>query len=216
MKKFLVFYLFLLLLFLIPNTAYGANLCTVSKYDELKERASIIEMKWELKFDENNIYYFEVSAENVDKDLILKFGQVIYEPKNGKILVNSLLEGGRTYQFKFYGGYAHSCVEEYVYTKVLEIPKYNKYSEFEICKGHEKWAICDKWYSGSFSDEEDFYLRFEEYKKKVESGEIVVEDEKGSRNYLILIFVVVIFVFMFFFMICKKKKRSIEKKKSRG
>lgn len=121
-KKLLSFLIMFLILFNLGKVE-AANICTEKKYNDLKQKAANIEMKWELKFDKSNNHYFEVSASNVDKDLMLIMSNVVYEPdENGSIIVSLPLEGGNTYQFKYYGAYYHPCVEEYIYTKNLKFP----------------------------------------------------------------------------------------------
>lgn len=210
MKKiFFPLLLFNLFFFLFPK-AYAANICTENKYDELKRKASTIQVEWELKFDEKNNNYFEVEVSGVDKDLILIYNDIIYEPANGYIKIFSQLQGGNTYQFKFYGGYDNPCAEEYVYTKTLQIPKYNKYSELDVCKEYSKWELCDKWYSSPIADEEEFYQKLEEYKEKIKSGEIVIEDDNKNTNLIITVGIVSLILVciagVYYFKFYKKKK----------
>ena len=74
-----------------------------------------------------------------------------------------MLEGGRTYEFKFYGGYDSACVEEYLYIRKLEIPKYNYYSEKDACIEYEEFPLCGKYYSGDIPSDEYFNEQLQAY-----------------------------------------------------
>ncbi len=207
MKKKYILFIFILLFICGIDSVFAANLCTKEKYNDLKEKAAEIEIKWELKYDDENNFYFETVVSNIDENLILFFGGIYYEPENGSIEVLTPLEGGNTYQFKFYGGYNHPCVEEYVYTKNLTIPKYNKYSELEACSEYSEWDLCDKWYSGEIENINDFYNKLEEYKQKINAGEIVLERENNNLYYIFTLIIIIIFVISFLIMYKRKKKR---------
>lgn len=209
MKKCFLPLFISILFFVLPFSVNAANLCTESKYNALKQKASKVEANWNLKFDEKNNAYFEVSFNNVDDDLLLLYNNVYYEPSNSKIELVTLLEGGNTYEFNFYGGYDNPCVEEYLYTKKLEIPKYNKFSEMKECSEYTEWDLCDKWYSGYIESEEDFYNKLEEYKEKIKTGEIVL-GKKGKNNYALytLIFGFTLIVLICAYKFIKKKKKN--------
>lgn len=210
MRKIYILILFALSIFLIYPNHVNAALCTKTVYNKLKEKIDDIELKWNLKFDEKDNHYFEVDISNVDKDLMLKFAGNIYEPKDKKIKVSVPLEGGKIYDFKFYGGYDNPCVEEYVGTKNLKIPKYNIYSKYNECKKYSEWELCDEWYQGEIKDNNDFHTQLEEYKKKIESGEITLKSKQDSNLSVIvtLLFLVIVGITCFAFY-----KKSVKKNK---
>lgn len=171
MKKLLIVFFLIFSISSLGNIEVdAANICTATKYNELKREAYKATVSWELKFDEKNSHYFEVTVSNMNSSVILKFGDAIYESKEdgSAFKINARLNGGNTYEFNFYGGYDHPCVEEYVYTKRLEIPNYNKYSELDDCIEYEEFPLCNKWYSGTIEDEDYFYEKLEIYKKSLE------------------------------------------------
>lgn len=208
--KYLVF-LFCSLFFFFPNEVFGANLCTERKYEVLQKRAESIELEWELKFDENDNHYFIVTASNIHEDLIFIVDNVTYEPKDGKVEFYNYFNGNDNYTFKVYGGYDHPCVEEYVATKTLKIPNYNKFYKSDVCQGEaSKWEICDEWYSVSFDTYEDFYSAFQEYKIKVENGEIIIKEDS---NYFAFIIIVIVLVLILLYLKRKKIYKLIKKVK---
>ena len=194
MKKVYMIILFVLSILVIYPNRVSAALCTKTAYTELKEKIEIIEIKWNLKFDEKDNHYFEVDISNVDKDLMLKFAGNIYEPKNKKIKVSIPLEGGNVYDFKFYGGYDNPCVEEYIGTKKIEIPKYNIYSKKSECKVYTEWELCDEWYQGEIKDNNDFNKKLEEYKTKIKNGEIKLKSKKDNNINVITILTILIII----------------------
>ena len=158
-----ILYLLALLLLIIPFKV-DAVLCTSKAYGDLKRKAFNAQVSWELKFDANHQAYFEATVFNLDKDIILIFNDVDYEPTDGStVVIPTMLEGGRTYEFKFYGGYDSACVEEYLYIRKLEIPKYNYYSEKDACIEYEEFPLCGKYYSGDIPSDEYFNEQLQAY-----------------------------------------------------
>ncbi len=213
-KKIIIF---ALMLFIICGVDYvsAANICTKEKYNDLKEKASKIEMKWNLEFDEKNDYYFSVNAYNVDKDLMLILNNNVYEPNDdGIIILSTPFDGGKKYEFKFYGAYYHPCVEEYVYSRFLEIPKYNIYSKMDECSEYSEWELCDEWYQGSIEDVEDFYNKLNTYKEQIENGEIVLKSDKENQkiNFIFLIILIIILATICFLIIRNKKIKKVKKR----
>ena len=172
MKKILILSLLFFPLISIINVD-AANICTATKYNELKREAYKVELTWDLKFDDAHNHYFEVTVANMNKDVLLKFGDAVYEANDdgSQFIINTVLEGGNTYEFKFYGGYDNPCVEEYIYTKELTLPKYNKYNELEECIEYEEFPLCNKWYPGDIKDKDYFLEQLEIYKKSLEKPE---------------------------------------------
>ena len=172
MKK-IIFVLFLTLFSFNILDVDAANICNGSKYNELTIDSLDVEYKWELKFDENHIHYFEVTVANMKDTLLLIYDGVTYEAKeNGApFKINSYFQGGKTYELKLYGGYGHPCVEEYVDSTYLEIPKYNTYSELEECIEYEEFYLCNKWYDGEIESKDYFLQQLELYKASLEKPE---------------------------------------------
>ena len=72
------------------------DLCTEKKYDILHDKASSVKLDWELKFDEDNNHYFEVTAYDISEDLIFKYGGITYEPIDGRIKFYNFFNGNNT------------------------------------------------------------------------------------------------------------------------
>lgn len=178
MKKnnlFLLLVLFVLIL--IPGKVDAAKICTGKKLSDLKAKAYAAQPTYEFIKDKNE-NYFKVTVFNVDKDILVQSGGSIYEPdKKNQVIIETYFEGGETYEIKFYGGYETDCVEEYVYSKKLQLPKYNPYSEREECIEYEEFPLCNKWYSGDIESDEYFLEQLELYKKSITPSKEPVKEE---------------------------------------
>lgn len=170
-RLFRVVIMLFALFFTFPIKSYASNLCTENKALNLKREASKINVSWELKFDEQNHYYFEVTVANMGDSLLLKYGDNIYDGAEvkGPFVIKKMFEGGKTYELNFYGGYNTSCVEEYIYTKKIKIPKYNIYSELEECIEYEEFPLCHRYYEGDIDSIDYFNTKLDEYKEYLES-----------------------------------------------
>ena len=202
----------------------AANICTANKYNELKREAYKVELSWELKFDTDHNYYFEVTVANMNKNILLKFGDSVYEANDdgSQFVLNTNLEGGNTYEFEFYGGYDNTCVEEYIYTKNLSLPKYNRYNELEECIEYEEFPLCNKWYSGEIKDKDYFLEQLEIYKKSLvepEKPKPAIDDRDFFQKILdfyvdnikvtfpITIIIVLLIIILVFIKIKNEKKK---------
>lgn len=212
-KNVMVLIAFLLVFFISNQNVNAANICTSSKYDDLKKKTASIEAKWDLKFDDSNNSYFEITFDNVDDDVMLLFMGAYYEPKNNKIQLDNMFEGGTTYQFKFYAGYDNPCVEEYLYTKSLKVPVYNKYSEMDECKENSEWELCDKWYDGYIQDEEDFRNKLDEYLHSDEKKEVIINQKNNETKKKIIIFSSIVLIIVILIICFTKKKKNKNRKK---
>jgi len=220
MKKIVAILVLAFIFLQNPYEVKAANICTKTIYNELKRDAYQVSFGWELKFDEKNNYYFEVTVSNMNSNVLLVFGGITYEANDtGIFKLNSPLEGGKNYEFNFYGGYDSPCVEEYVYTTYLQLPKYNKYSELDECIEYEEFALCNKWYKGEIESNEYFYQKLEEYKKSLEKPEEKppVEKEKNVferilefylENIVFTLPITILFVLLVVILIIVKIRRS--------
>ncbi len=178
MKNRLIF-LTAILLILLPFKVDAAGLCTSKKYGELKSEAYHSKISYELKFDAEHKAYFDVTIFNVSKDIVVIFNDVDYESDNeNKISINKMLDGGKTYEFKFYGGYDSACIEEYLSTKTLTLPKYNYYSERNECIEYVKFPLCGKYYDGEIPNDNYFNEKLQEYINSLKPVEPEQEEEE--------------------------------------
>ncbi len=177
-KNKLLIFVSLLLFFM--STKVDA-LCTSKELSKLKVEAFEANIVYDLKFDKNHNSYFNINIYNVSKNVMVIFNSNTYLPdSNGQIKLETALQGGDTYEFKFYGGYDTKCAEEFIYLKRVNIPKYNSYSENEQCIEYEEFPLCNKWYQGDIPNIEFFNSKLEAYiaslkKEEPPKEEIVIE-----------------------------------------
>ncbi len=181
MKKSILV-IFSIIMILVVTVKVEA-ICTSRKYSNLKMTAYKSEVSYELKFDDQHNAYFEITVSNVDPSILVKFNGAIYEPVDGVVKIPTKLTGGLTYEVKLLGGYKTSCVEEYLYTKNITIPKYNAYSEREECIEYEEFYMCNKWYAGEIVDDTVFEIELEKYVQSLQKEE-KKEEEKDRRNII--------------------------------
>ncbi len=172
--------LIIILLFLIMPNVYG--ICSPKAYTDMKAKAFSTQLKWDF-YNDGKTQYFTVTIYNMDKEVMLEYGGREYVSKKGeKVLINDFFVGGSTYEFNLYGEYDSNCPEEFLYTKNLEIPKYNVYSEREECLEYEDFPLCNKWYKGNINSEKEFNTYLEKYKESIKPKE--EKTEKDDNNFI--------------------------------
>lgn len=187
MKKNKIFLFLSFLLLLLPSHVNGADICSSSKYNKLKREAFNAELKYDLKFDEAHKSYFIVTVYNVSNNLMIRYnGSILTPDSENKIVIPTFFDGGTTYEIKFYGGYKTACIEEYIYSKKIAIPKYNVYSERDECIEYEEFKLCNKFYPGEIQNDTEFEEKLEEYKKSIAKKKPVeLEREKNIFEKII-------------------------------
>ena len=219
MKKNLL-YTVVVFLFIFSFTIKVDAYCTSKRYSDLKAIAYKSEVNYELKFDEKHNHYFEVTLTNVDKDILVSYNGVMLEPVNGTVELENRFADGVTYDIKLYGGYYTHCVEEYLYTKKITLPKYNTYSERDECIEYEEFPLCGKWYKGNIVNEDDFLKQLNDYilslqeneeeKKPIKSKDLF---EKITNFYVNnIVFTLPITIILLLFVVYKIVVRIIRRK----
>lgn len=184
MKKNKLLFLALFFVMFFPFRVDAASICTGKKLSDLRAKAYKAELVPEQKFDQNHNSYFEVTVHNVDKDILVIYEGSVYEvDSTGTVKLDSIFNGGITYEVGLYGGYDTDCAEEYLYTKKIELPKYNVYSEREECIDYEEFALCNKWYAGDIPDEKYFIDQLELYKESLMVKEEPKPKEKDKNIF---------------------------------
>lgn len=180
-KKSLLVIILLVLVFGV--TIKVDALCTSRKFSNLKMIAYKAEVSYELRFDNNHNYYYVLTVNNVDPNILVMFNGEIYETTTGTIEIPAIVTGGTTYDVKLYGGYETDCVEEYLYTKKISLPKYNRYSERDECIEYEEFYMCNKWYAGEIANDEVFEEELNKYKSSLVEKE-PEEKEETKKNII--------------------------------
>ena len=184
-KKIFLSFTFIFI-FLFVFTIKADALCTTKRYSNLKMIAYKSEVSYELNFDEKHNYYFLLTVNNVDKDIIVIFEGNTYKPVDGVIKIPTKIYGGKTYEVNLYGGFGTYCPEEFLYAKKITVPKYNVYSEREECIEYEEFYLCNKWYAGSIANERDFLNQLNVYINSLKKpDDNIPKNEKGLIQKII-------------------------------
>ena len=199
----------LLSIFMFVPNVYARQLCTKTVYDELKEKVNDVKITT-TKEEKDGKKYTLIEASNVDENLMIYHNGNIYEPEDGMITFK-IDSASDDYDLKFYGGYDHPCVEEYVATKRI----FNKYSEKDECDGNEEWELCKEEYDGYIKNDEEFKEKLDEYLNSDEKKEIESEKKSSKTRKVILIGgAIVIIVGGVYIYKNSNKKKTVKKGKS--
>lgn len=169
--KRLIKYLIAFLLFfvVIPNVNAARQVCSKSAMSEMKTKAYQISLNYELKEREDGSKFFEITVANIPKEIdVLYQGSYIGKNDEGKSSIDLLEEaGGTTLEFDMYVAYGYPCVQTKVSTKRLTLPKYNKYSELDLCIEYEEFPLCNKWYQGNIKSFDEFIEKLDQYRESL-------------------------------------------------
>ena len=155
MKKILIVSIILLVF------PVSVNACNTNDKSTLSNIFSNIETSY--VFDETT-EKFTVKISNLNQNVYFYNtldGNYVYPSTNEVIIYNVNPE--ENVRFKFYGNY-QSCTKHHISSKYVTLPSYNKYYKDPLCKGKEKYNICQKWSKVTYT--------YEEFKNKIKSYDI--------------------------------------------
>lgn len=209
----------------IPTEA--KTTCTTQEKNTLIQLAHNVKFDYELLPDEGNLNRsFSLTISNLFEGIEVRYGSTNYsfDKKSktpGIVKMDGYFAGGQTHKILIYASSTSACKNQILATKMITIPKYNSYSERDECTGIEDFKLCQRWYAGTFTEEE-FQQQTKAYKISLtsKSEEKSKEDEKSSvldkfvelykDNLLISIGFSILLVLMIVLII-----RKIIKKKNR-
>lgn len=203
--------------------------CTAQEKNNLIQLAHNVKFDYELLPDEGNLNRsFSLTASNLVGGIEIRYGFSTYSYDEtsttpGVIKMNEYFGDGRTHKILIYASSSTNCADQVLATKMVAIPKYNSYSEREECVGIEAFKLCQRWYAGSFTEEE-FQQQTKIYKANLtnSSEEKQKKEEKTSilnkffdlykERLLISITSSIILIFMIILIIkiIVKKKNKIK------
>lgn len=224
-KTFFMIFCILGIYSYIPTEA--KTTCTTQEKNTLIQLAYNVKFDYELLPDEGNIdQSFSLTISNLSEEIEVRYGFSVYSyDKNsetpGIVKMSEYFAGGQTHKILIYASSTSACKDQVLTTKTITIPKYNSYSEREECTGIEDFKLCQRWYAGTFTEEE-FQQQTKAYKASLtnKSEEKPQEEEKSSildkfvdlykENLLISIalsILLVLIVILIIRKIVKKRKR---------
>lgn len=145
--------------------------CTIQEKNNLIQLAYNVKFDYELIDDKGEIgsnKLFALTISNLFDGIKIEDKAIIYRYEEdretpGIVEMNEYYESGKTYTFSIYGDDNSACQDVFLLKKTITIPKYNHYSEREECVGIEEFKLCQRWYAGSFTEEE-FKSQVQKYK----------------------------------------------------
>lgn len=198
--------LFIILMFTLINVT-NAEECTDNKMQELKQHAENITISTE--FYGENVYLEEYTT-NIITIQGLPEGFYLYSPDrryrfDKDDMLNGVIEEIITSDVKKLYVYNNICPNKVIKEIPLSLKTFNRYSEYEECKGisEDELEVCGKFYDKSLTEKEFFEI-IEKYKKEKEQK----EDINNTAKY-IMIGVGVLAVIIVIVRIIRKRKKNI-------
>ncbi len=181
MKKISLGLFLILLLLFIPKVDAARIVCSSNNMSKMRAKAYKIAVNYEF-INNDGDRYFLIRIMNVEKGLEVKADGHVFINGTGdqqvfefKKYSNELV----TIPIEIYSGYGYPCVGEILYTKKIDLPKYNLYSERPECIEYEEFPLCNKWYQGNIKNYEEFEIKLQNY---IDSLKPVEEKEKEKEE----------------------------------
>jgi len=174
---------FLMILFVIISTpkVEAVPLCLASEREKYESLATKLKFDYEQEKTENGGYYYRIKVTGGNSNLVIEYEGRQYALQDDTYLViNEAFKDNNSYIFNINIKDGVRCGGESVATKVVKIPKYNIYSDYDVCVEYEEAPVCGKYYKGEIKDYDDFLKQLQEYIDKTKSGG--TEKYKDTRN----------------------------------
>lgn len=195
--------IWLLLIIMLPIKIYAKE-CTDGELASLKKLAANITYSYEYYFKDNEIYY-DITIANLYEDIYV----VDLATKDKYKAVENIIRGKKSGQALKFEVYSKTC-NELLTTKIVQLPKYNKYYGSEHCKDVPEFKYCSKW--GNYDlTEKEFIEKVEEYKRKI--GNLVIDEEPiiyetEIPGFYVFISLILLILIMLLISIHRKKREK--------
>ena len=186
MKKIMIVIIAVLLIVFIPKVEAARIVCTGSNMSKMRTKAYKVTVNYE-HVSENGERYFLIRIANVEKGLEVRADGHTFENGTNEVEVFEFRKYSNeltTVPIEIYASYGYPCVGELLYTKKLDLPKYNFYSERDECIEYEEFPLCNKWYQGNIADDDEFEIKLEEYIESLKEKEEVKEEKEKDKNII--------------------------------
>lgn len=181
MKKMFVVLIPVFLLLFIPRVYAARIACTNDNMSKMMAKAYKVTANYEFINDDGN-HYFLIRITNVEKGIEVRVDGQVFKNTTGEEQIFEYKKYATDFvslEIKMYSAYGYPCVDELLYTKRLNLPKYNFYSERSECIEYEEFPLCNKWYQGNIKDNEEFETKLKSYINSLNSVE---ENEKSIEG----------------------------------
>lgn len=182
-RKFVLILMFLLLP--ISVSAYheitNPN-CTIDLKNSLRTSAFEIIYSNE-KYIDSGVVYYKLSVRNISANLSMKDldSNIIY---NNDFSLNRIVPG-TIRNFQIFANSKTPCEGYNVYTKIVSIPYFNKYSLDPLCEGYEDYVLCkeDSKINLTYEQFEDAINEYIESVNRPEPEEIIDDNKIEKKNF---------------------------------
>lgn len=181
----------------IPHYVFAQN-CSQEQVNKFNALVNNIKFDFILETDNK----FKLNIYNIPKEIMVVNSQssMIFYNNSDNVSTDSGYIGGKIYEFIFSPTSEITCELGINFSKNLYVPKYNKYSEKDICKSedYKDFKYCNKNYQGNITDFE-FEKELNKYKEKLKNVEQIDESNESNSNlpYLNIIIISVISLIIF-------------------
>lgn len=178
-----IYYLALFAVLLVPNIANAS--CSYEENVRLQKLANNINFNYSFVEESypDSIYKginFTIIISNLFSDLYIydNTSATTYYNTGGEIVIPEVING-MTHEFKIYSN-IDSCKNTFIMTNYVVIPAYNRFYVSSLCKNIENYALCQKWYKHTLTEDE-FASKIKKYKDDLnnqnnEEEPIVIEE----------------------------------------
>lgn len=199
--RYLLFFVFCMFLYPLVTEAE----CSYERISELSKMASNVQLSYTYELKQTIEY--DVHITNLTNDLyaIDSIGYVIYTNDVSLHYVydeRKLFHPGDTISYKIYSN-DENCKDEYIMTKYITLPNYNRFALSNECKKYPGFKYCSLWDNSNVSYKE-FYDELNDYKTNFTKDNIDKFDNSNNsklifNNYYVVIgFVMLLFIIILF------------------
>lgn len=190
MKKILI----TLFLFLIMTLNVNAeSKCSYTEQAELLNKASNVKVNYEIISTENivneeleTIDYFRISVYNITEDFYINIkndqgdNETFYysDAVDGVIsLKYDIIDKVSNFEIYVYSSTNTNCPSEKYKTLYLQTPRFNDYSNYQICQELKDFYLCKEYVTFGEMSKDDFRKQLESYKSGLitDTGEEIKE-----------------------------------------
>ena len=168
--------------------------CSVSDDANLKQKAANVKVGYEIVSEEvdfedrkGNVEYFNITLLNVTKDLYVimknnvqdELRLTYYNSNNGTVEYKWYYNDSVTnFTFDVYASDETNCSDKLYNTIYITTPRYNEFSNLEICQDNAEFYMCKKYVNFEKTSEFQFQNKLNSYKK----GEITDTGEEVEQT----------------------------------
>ena len=142
---------------LIPISVFARTKtrCDYKLLSDLKKLTSNINTSYVYRI-EDGIVYYDITLTNIQSDMyfvdnITSRTYYYGDTVNGEITLKDYYSGKVNYTF-----YSNNneCLNEKLGNKIVNLPYYNDFYNYDECNGHENYKLCQRWteFNGTYYD----------------------------------------------------------------